>query len=69
MLKIPLWRTQLCKVRIWSAQDFREYLWATHGISLDKYLLSKENSDIIFFSKTELANSHSDVDNSVVLYR
>ena len=39
MLKISLWRTQLCNVTIWNADEFRIYLHATYGINLDKYLL------------------------------
>ena len=57
-----LWRTQVCNVAIWNADEFRIYLHATHGINLDKYLLTEENDDLIFFSGDCLGKSHSDVD-------
>ena len=62
MLKISLWRTQLCNVTIWNADEFRIYLHATYGINLDKYLLTEENDDLIFFSGNICGASHSDVD-------
>lgn len=57
-----LWRGQLCKLKIWSADDFRVYLMATHGISIDDYLLTHENHDVIIFSPDVSARSHSDCD-------
>ena len=59
-MKIPLWRSQCKKVRIWNADDFRLYLMSKHGISLDKYLLQDENKDVIIFSKDVLGDEHSD---------
>ena len=47
---------------IWNADEFRIYLHATYGINLDKYLLTEENDDLIFFSGNICGASHSDVD-------
>ena len=57
-----LWRTQVCKVNVWNADEFRIYLHTTHGINLDKYLLIQENDDLIFFSGNVCGLQHSDID-------
>lgn len=57
-----LWRTQLVKLKIWSADDYRVYLMSRYGISLDQYLLTSQNKDLIIFSKDVFAAEHSDSD-------
>lgn len=47
-------------VKLWSADDFRVYLMSKFNISLDKYLLTHENHDVIIFSKDVFAAEHSD---------
>lgn len=49
-------------VKLWSADDFRVYLMSKFNISLDKYLLTHENHDVIIFSKDVLGAEHSDSD-------
>lgn len=49
-------------VKLWSADDFRVYLMSKYNISLDKYLLTQENHDVIIFSKDVLGDEHSDSD-------
>lgn len=55
-----LWRSQCQKLKIWSADDFRVYLMSKYNISLDRYLLTRENHDVIIFSKDIFAAEHSD---------
>lgn len=57
-----LWRSQVKKLKIWSSDDFRVYLMSKHNISLDKYLLTKENHDVVIFSKDVCGDQHSDID-------
>ena len=57
-----LWRTQMKPVKLWSADDFRVYLMSKFNISLDKYLLTHENHDVIIFSKDVFQAEHSDAD-------
>lgn len=57
-----LWRTQLCKVKIWTYDDYRIFLMSQYGISIEKYLLKEENKSILLFSKNILGFQHSDVD-------
>ena len=49
-------------VKLWSADDFRVYLMSKFNISLDKYLLTHENHDVIIFSKDVFQAEHSDAD-------
>lgn len=54
-------------VKLWSADDFRVYLMSKFNISLDKYLLTHENHDVIIFSKDVFQAEHSDADKIILI--
>lgn len=57
-----LWRKQLRAPRIWNEDDFRIYLFHTHGIILEDYITPALNRDTIFLSHDILKDSQADLD-------